>query len=184
METKEAARKRMGRLRRNVSPERQELLAGELARRLEEERHVLTLGAYRPIGSEPDLTAVMAGWCSRDEQRALALPWCTCRETSEMDFRLWRPGMPLESDAAGIPAPRGEVVIPDVLVIPCLGWTRSRRRLGYGGGFFDRYVARVSELGSRPRLIGVGYGINEVGDELFEPHDLPLDLIITDIGAF
>lgn len=184
MESKAAARKRMGGLRRSVGPEQYEALVAELKRRLAGVRYMLTLGCYRPIGSEPDLTSVFVAWREAEGNRALALPWCTSREPAVMDFRVWTPGETLLPDATGIPAPSGEIVVPDALIIPCLGWTRSRRRLGYGGGFFDRYVARVSELGARPRLIGVGYGVNEVEDGLFETHDLPLDLIITDIGVF
>lgn len=184
METKEAARKRMGALRRKVGPEAVEALAGELMRRLAGERHLLTIGAYLPIGSEPDLNPALVAWSRASEGRALALPCCTDREAGEMDYRLWTPGEPLAADAAGIPAPAGAKVVPDALVIPCLGWTRSRRRLGYGGGYFDRYIARVSQAGAKPRLIGVGFAVNEAEDMLFEPHDLPLDLIITDIGVF
>ena len=102
-----------------------------------------------------------------------------------MEYRLWDPCEKLEADAAGTPGSRkGACVVPDVLLIPCLGWTRSRRRLGYGGGYFDRYISKLLELGASPRLLGVAYGVNEVDDSLFEPHDLPLDLIITDSGIF
>ena len=62
METKEAARKRMGALRRKVGPEAVEALAGELMRRLAGERHLLTIGAYLPIGSEPDLNPALVAW--------------------------------------------------------------------------------------------------------------------------
>ena len=55
---------------------------------------------------------------------------------------------------------------------------------GYGGGYFDRYISGLLGSGVSPRLLGVAYGVNEVDESLFEPHDLPLDLIITDIGIF
>ena len=179
-----AVRRRMGALRRAVGPDAREGLLGALERTLRSERRVLTLGIYSPIGSEPDAGDVFARWVREAPGRSLALPWCLNREASEMEYRRWMPGEPLAPDAAGIAAPTGPCVVPDALVIPCLGWSRSRRRLGYGGGYFDRYIAHVMQTGCSPRLLGLGYGVNEVDEGIFEAHDLPLDLIITDAGVF
>lgn len=185
MPDKQTVRKCMGELRRKVGMNAHAGLLKMLSRALQEERRVLTVGTYQPIGSEPDINSELLRWSAADGARALALPWCTDREASCMEYRLWDPCEKLEADAAGIPGSRkGACVVPDVLLIPCLGWTRSRRRLGYGGGYFDRYISKLLESGASPRLLGVAYGVNEVDDSLFESHDLPLDLIITDSGIF
>lgn len=183
MPEKQTVRKRMGELRRKIGMDARAGLLRMISRALSQERRVLTLGTYQPIGSEPDINPILTEWRAADGARALALPWCTDREASRMEYRLWNPCEKLLADAAGIPGPAsGASVIPDVLLIPCLGWTRSRRRLGYGGGYFDRYISGLLGSGVSPRLLGVAYGVNEVDESLFEPHDLPLDLIITDIG--
>lgn len=185
MPDKQTVRKRMGALRRRAGSDAQEGLLRMISRALNEERRVLTIGTYQPIGSEPDINSLLKTWSQSDSARALALPWCTDRDAASMEYRIWKPGEPLMPDAADIPGPgRGASVIPDALLIPCLGWTRSRRRLGYGGGYFDRYISKLLEAGVSPRLLGVAYSVNEVDESLFEPHDLPLDLIITDIGIF
>ncbi|MDO5532132.1 5-formyltetrahydrofolate cyclo-ligase [Sutterella sp.] len=183
-EEKRRVRREMGALRREAGLTREGALLEVLARRLEADADIRVLGIYQPIRSEPDAGAVFAKWCGASPARSLALPWCLNRDASEMEYRLWLPGEALRPDAAGIPAPAGAQVVPDALVIPCLGWSRTRKRLGYGGGYFDRYIARLAASGSRPRLIGVAYRICEVEESLFEAHDLPLDEIVTDEGVF
>lgn len=183
-EEKRDVRKRMGALRREAAQTRLTDLLNVLGGRLEKDGGIRVLGIYQPIGSEPDAGEVFARWCAAAPVRSLALPWCLNRDASEMEYRLWRPGEPLLPDAAGIPAPQGARTVPDALVIPCLGWARTRHRLGYGGGYFDRYIARLGDAGLRPRLIGLAYRACEVESSLFESYDLPLDEIVTDDGVF
>ena len=53
-------------------------------------------------------------------------------------------------------------------------------RLGYGGGFFDRTIASMPV---RPRVIGVGYGLQKIATILPQPHDIPMDVIVTEAGV-
>ena len=99
-----------------------------------------------------------------------------------MDFRRWDPstGKPTERDAAGIPAPvSGEAVAPDALIVPCVGWSAGGRRIGYGGGYYDRWIE-----GRGGVLIGIGFMEDRIDDaeDLFEAFDLRLQGIATDAG--
>ena len=62
-----------------------------------------------------------------------------------------------------------------VILVPCVGFTESCLRLGYGGGYFDRTLARSP----RPRAIGIAYAFTRVSFEA-SAYDLALDLIISD----
>ena len=80
-------------------------------------------------------------------------------------------------DTAGIPYPNGAETEPELLIAPCVGYSLSCRRLGYGGGYFDRYLASASQ---RPTVIGAAFDEMTADDSLFEPFDEPLDFIVTE----
>ena len=70
-------------------------------------------------------------------------------------FRVWYPGCEMELDAYDIPKPKDtDEFLPQMLVVPCLGFGPGGVRLGYGGGFFDR---TLSALQPRPFTVGVSY---------------------------
>lgn len=83
---------------------------------------------------------------------------------------------PVEKDSEGIPANvAGEGVVPDVLVAPVLGWGAAGHRLGYGGGYFDRYLEAYDV-----ETIGVSFEALEVPEALFNAHDRPLSMLISE----
>ncbi len=100
------------------------------------------IGVYLPIRSEPDLSACYAQW--RAQGRRLALPVVTGKN-EPLTFRVWEAGALLRTAAFGVQVPEtDETVVPDVLVIPCVGFRvldGRPYRLGYGGGFYDRTLA-------------------------------------------
>ena len=98
-----------------------------------------------------------------------------------LTFHAWYPGCPMEEDAYGIPKPKDtEVIVPTLLFVPCVGYGPGGFRLGYGGGFYDRTLA---SLEPRPYTVGVGYSHGFVPWLEAEPHDVPLDAVITEDGV-
>ena len=98
-------------------------------------------------------------------------------------FRAWREGQPLEADAAGIlsPTAEAEALRPDLVITPLLAFDHSGYRLGQGGGFYDRTLEALRRQG--PVLaIGLAYAGQEVEAVPHEPHDQPLDAILTESG--
>lgn len=67
------------------------------------------------------------------------------------------------------------IVIPDVLIVPLLAFTETGYRLGYGGGYYDRYLADIQ----RP-TIGVAFDVQKVVELPVEPFDIALERIITE----
>jgi 5-formyltetrahydrofolate cyclo-ligase len=98
-------------------------------------------------------------------------------------FRAWMPGDAMDKGVWGIPQPRPErpVVEPDILLVPLLAFDAQGRRLGYGGGFYDRTLAG---LRARKRVVAVGLAYDEQRiDEV--PHldyDQRLDWVLTPSG--
>ncbi len=135
----------------------------------------LIVSAYWPFRGEPDLREMMK---TIDAARGLcALPVAVARG-QPLIFRAWRPGEPLERGEWNIPVPseKAEIVTPDIVIAPVVGFDTACFRLGYGGGFFDRTLAALPK---RPRLLGVGYAEAAIPTIFPLPHDIPLDLVVT-----
>lgn len=137
------------------------------------------LGVYWPIRSEFNAPALLAA----DTLLAtfpLALPFAR-KQPVEMHYRRWNGAAPTLRDECGIPASDGAPAVPDVVLVPCLGFTRGGFRLGYGGGFFDRWLAKHPDVTS----IGVAWSVGELDSASFVPQafDQALTLIVTEQGV-
>ena len=137
------------------------------------------LGLYWPHRAEFNATAALAG---TDEiaRTPRALPFAK-REPPELHYRLWDGLPPTLVDECGIPTSAGAPVVPDVVLVPCVGYTEAGLRLGYGGGYFDRWLAAHAHVCA----IGVAWAWSRLDDaELApEPHDFPLAFVVTEEGA-
>jgi 5-formyltetrahydrofolate cyclo-ligase len=97
-----------------------------------------------------------------------------------LQFHAWWPGCPMENDAYDIPKPKDtEVIMPTLLLVPCLGFGDGGYRLGYGGGFYDRTLAAITP---KPFTVGLAFAHGHVSDFKPQAHDVPLDAILTDHG--
>lgn len=136
------------------------------------------LGLYWAIRSEFNAAACITADHGLGDG-AVALPYCT-RSPRTMQYRRWDGRAPTLHDDCGIPSSDGAAVVPDVVLVPCVGYAPGGWRLGYGGGFFDRWLAAHPGVTS----IGVAWSCGELGAHEFVPeaHDRPLDLIVTDQG--
>jgi len=138
------------------------------------------LGAYWPHRDEYD-PMPLAAWHARNGE--VALPAVVAR-SQPLEYRSWTPDTPMAPGkfSFGIPEPvNGPAVVPGVLLVPLLGFDPAGYRLGYGGGYFDRTLAAYPV---RPRTIGVGFEIGRLPTIHPQPHDIPLDMIVTEAGVF
>ncbi len=135
------------------------------------------LGLYWPLRGEFNAPE----WAQRaavDDAR-LALPFAQ-RQPIEMHYRAWDGRPPDRHDECGIPSVAGEPVVPDVVLVPCVGYTRSGHRLGFGAGYFDRWLAAHPHV----TAVGVAWSLCELPAEAWQaqPHDQALMLIVTEHG--
>lgn len=137
-----------------------------------------TVSLYWPFRGEPDLRPWLTSIVGRGGRTALPV---VVEKARPLVFRAYRPGDPLEKGVWNIPIPvRDEPVIPDVVIAPVVGFDPKRYRLGYGGGFFDRTLA---SLPRKPLVIGIGYDIQAISTIYAQPHDIPMDRIVTETGV-
>jgi 5-formyltetrahydrofolate cyclo-ligase len=80
-----------------------------------------------------------------------------------------------------IPIPiERQAVRPTALLVPLVGFDRQGYRLGYGGGYYDRTLAAMDP---KPLIIGIGYEIGRLETIHPQPHDVPMDAIVTEAGV-
>jgi 5,10-methenyltetrahydrofolate synthetase len=141
------------------------------------------VGFYWPLKGEFDACAAIAIWLARDARHEAGLP--VIRGAGEpLDFHAWAPDMPMKDGRHRIPEPvSGRVVIPDLLFVPCVGFDDDGYRLGYGGGYYDRTLAQWPGA-TRPVTVGVAFEACRTGALPREPHDIPLDAIVTEAGFY
>lgn len=123
------------------------------------------LGVYWPLAGEFD--PGVQPW-------PRALPHAR-REPRVMQYRRWDGAPPTAQDDCGIATATGAVAVPDVVLVPCVGFTREGFRLGYGGGYFDRWLAEHPGV----TTIGLAWSGAEAAFPV-EGHDRPLTLILTE----
>jgi 5-formyltetrahydrofolate cyclo-ligase len=171
--------------------ERERLIAARLALSVEERtKHaqqiagdldaVVPLAAstivsvYWPFRGEPDIRPWMAAIWSKGV--GVALPVVEAKG-QPLVFREWRPDARLKRGVWNIPFPAdGAAVVPMVVIAPLVGFDPAGYRLGYGGGFFDRTLAA---LDPKPLAIGVGHPVGALATIYPQPHDVPMDWIVT-----
>ncbi|MEZ5793236.1 5-formyltetrahydrofolate cyclo-ligase [Albidovulum sp.] len=141
--------------------------------------HGRVFSAYWPIKGEPDLRPLMAELHAAGV--IVALPIVETK-AAPLTFRRWTPETKMVRGDWNIPVPPPDApeVRPDIALAPLVGWTAEGYRLGYGGGYFDRTLA---SLKPRPFVIGIGFEAARLPTIFPQPHDIPLDLILTETGV-
>jgi 5,10-methenyltetrahydrofolate synthetase len=136
------------------------------------------LAFYWPTRAEPDVSAAITTWLAEDPGRGASLPVVAGQL---LEFAPWHPRAPMKAGTFGIQVPDTPArVKPQLLVIPCVGIDEQRYRLGYGAGFYDRTLA---SLAVRPSTVGIAFDCGRVKSIDPQPHDIQLDLGITESGA-
>lgn len=132
------------------------------------------ISVYWPIKAEPDLRPWMQTMSARGVRVALPVALALGQP---LVFREWQPNARMARGLWKIPYPaEGADVVPSVVIAPLVGFDKQCFRLGYGGGFFDRTLAGFE---AAPLVIGVGYASALIATIFPQPHDIPMDWIVT-----
>jgi len=135
------------------------------------------VAGYWPMGDEMDVRPLLATLAELGH--SLALPVTTPRGQPLL-FRRWQPGDALSRGPLGTSFPAaGEAVRPDWLLVPLLAFDQKGRRLGYGGGYYDRTLAALPAAVA----IGCAHAVQEVPEVPAGPDDVRLAWVATEIGV-
>lgn len=130
-----------------------------------------TVSGYWPVRDEIDPGPLMEAFATRAR---IALPRIG---PDGMAFVVMGPDDAMVDGAFGLREPSGRrVVVPDLVLVPLLAFTRRGDRLGYGKGHYDRWLAAHPDA----LTVGLAYAAQEMDGLPVEPHDQPLDAVLTE----
>ena len=134
-----------------------------------------TIGGYYPVNFEIDDLVLLKFF--KKDKFDISLP--VIKENFQMDFYSWSFFEPLKINKYGIPEPENKnIVYPDVLLIPLVAFDKNLNRLGYGGGYYDRLIEKLSKKKNIIK-IGLAFSIQEIDKEPTNMYDQKLDFIVT-----
>ena len=97
-----------------------------------------------------------------------------------MEFFKWNTDEALLINKYGIPEPdTSNRVYPDILFVPIVAFDKELNRLGYGGGFYDRYIQKMSRI-KKIVKVGLAFSFQKLKTIPTNKHDKKLDIIITE----
>ena len=133
------------------------------------------IGGYYPYNNEIDSIEILKNF--EKYNYSIALP--KIKKNFQMDFFNWSTKDPLTINKYGIPEPISDKVIyPNILLVPLVAFDNNRNRIGYGGGFYDRYIKKVRKR-KKVLTIGFAYTFQKVKKIPVTKHDIQLDFIVT-----
>jgi len=140
------------------------------------------VATYYPMGGEIN-PLLLVDWL-RQIGWKIALP-TVIEPHTPLVFRQWDEGAHLHTGVHGIQQPPDDaaVCVPDVILIPLLAFDAKGRRLGYGGGYYDRTLEELEKAGHEAVTIGLSFALQEVVNVPNESWDHCLDMFLTERGV-
>jgi 5-formyltetrahydrofolate cyclo-ligase len=138
------------------------------------------VSGFWPMRSEVDVRPLM--FALRENGARLCLPAILDKQT--IVFRELVRGAPMVEMGFGTVGPHEEadVLDPAIMLVPLAAFDARGHRIGYGAGYYDRAIARLTDAGCAPRLIGIAFDCQEVSQVPDEPHDVVIPEILTEGG--
>ena len=134
------------------------------------------LGGYYPVNFEIDILEFL----EKLEIKGLQLSLPVVKKNNEMDFYNWSTKNLLKLNKYGIPEPEQiKKVIPDIILVPLVAFDNKLYRIGYGGGYYDRYIERISNKKILLK-IGIAHSCQKINRVPINKYDKKLDIIITE----
>ena len=134
------------------------------------------VGLYYPIGSEVSTIDIIQ--YLRKKKYTISLP--VLEKNSKMSFYEWHDKSPLKINNFGIPEPiKLKKITPSALVIPIVAFDAKLNRLGYGGGFYDRFISML-EKNKKILKIGLALSCQKINKVPTNRFDKKMNYIITE----
>jgi len=143
---------------------------------LKTKTNLKNLGGYYPSNFEIDDLEILNLLVKKNYK--ISLP--KIKKNNQMNFFNWSNDELLKINKFGIPEPISKKIIyPDILLMPLVAYDNNLNRLGYGGGFYDRYIKKIEKI-KKIIKIGLAFSCQKVKKVPIDKYDKKLDFIITE----
>jgi len=134
-----------------------------------------SIGGYYPVNSEVDDLDIL----KKFEKIKFTISLPVIKKNFKMDFYKWSFNEPLKINKYGIPQPNSKILVyPDILLVPLVAFDNNRNRLGYGGGYYDRLIEKLTKK-KKILKIGLALSCQKVKKIPINKYDKRLDYIVT-----
>ena len=133
------------------------------------------LGGYFPVNFEVDDLEILKNF----ERKGFKISLPVIKKNFQMDFYQWSFTEILKINKYGIPEPETKKMIyPEILLVPLVGFDLKLNRLGYGGGFYDRLIKKLSQ---KKKILKIGLALSDqkIDKVPVNKYDQKLDYIVT-----
>jgi len=135
-----------------------------------------SVGGYYPVNYELDDLNILKGLELKNIKTSLPV----IKKKNQMDFYLWSHKDLLNINKYGIPEPQpSQIIEPDIILIPLVAFDERLYRIGYGGGYYDRYIEKLSKKKKFVK-IGIAYSCQKINRVPNSRYDKRLDILITE----
>ena len=133
------------------------------------------IGGYFPVNFEIDDLVLLRKF----EKNRFNISLPVIKKNFQMDFYKWSFFEPLNVNKYGIPEPeRKNIVYPDIMLIPLVAFDKNLNRLGYGGGYYDRLIKKLSKK-KKIIKIGLAFSVQKIDKVPTNVYDQKLDYVVT-----
>ena len=141
---------------------------------LRKKKNCKVIGGYYPYNHEVDTTEIL----NKLEKKNFKISLPKIKKNSQMNFFSWSKDDPLLINKQGIPEPLSKKIIyPDILLVPIVAYDKDFNRIGYGGGFYDRYIKRIKKM-KNILTIGLAHSFQKIKKVPTNKNDIKLNYVI------
>ncbi len=134
------------------------------------------IGGYYPYNYEVNAMNILDNF--EKKNYLISLP--KIKKNFQMDFFNWSMKEPLIINKFGIPEPTSnKIIYPNIFLVPLVAYDEKLYRIGYGGGYYDRYLKKIKKR-KKIITIGLAYSFQKVKKIPINEHDIKLDFIVTE----
>ena len=175
--TKRKLRDKILKIRKNKSKKSININPSNIYSYLNKKNYNLRIiGGYYPTNYEIDDLEILNFFFKKGS--IISLP--KIKKKNQMEFHRWYKNEPLLINKYGIPEPATTTrLYPDILFVPLVAYDKELNRLGYGGGFYDRYIQKISKI-KKIVKVGLAFSFQKLKTIPVNKHDKKLDIIITE----
>ena len=140
----------------------------------------IIIAGYYPSNYEVDILRFLEKASKKNFK--IVLP--VIKSSSGMSFKLWNYGDPLYVSKFGTLEPQKSKknIIPDLIIVPLVAFDKNLNRIGYGKGYYDRSLQKISKKKKKKISLGVAYSFQKCRNIPTNRHDFRLDYIFTERG--